>query len=145
MKISNQEIVTGETVAYGGVQTEIRSVNNNSNTSTDCPPAKQDNIYGSQTYAIKWTILIIVSLAAVFLARLIDTPINPFGIYYPPIALLIGIVTVLLLMYGVYVLLSTKARTSTMVKRKAIMLIIQSIFMLAGFFMFKQIIPLMFF
>ena len=85
-----------------------------------------------------------VGLVFQFIARLIDYDNNPLSFYYPPLAILAGISAAMIVLWGYFTITRGKARQETMTKRKGTLLIIFGATMLAGFFLFKETMPMIF-
>ncbi|MDR2672696.1 MAG: hypothetical protein LBC35_05325 [Coriobacteriales bacterium] len=107
---------------------------------------KQDSQreYGGQGFIITWTLLIMLGLTIEFLGRLLSYEANPFFVSYPFLAVLTGIVAAFITLAGCLLLMNGSAQQLAMARRHAVLLIGLGAAMLAGSFVFKQVIPLIF-
>jgi len=105
---------------------------------------EKDQNYGSTRYITRWTLIISLGLALEFVARFLGYAENPLNFYHPLIPAFTGISASLLLLAGYFMIMSEKSRRLTMYRRNAVMVAILGLFMLGSFFIFKEIIPLIF-
>jgi hypothetical protein len=105
---------------------------------------KESVEYGGTGFIVAWTVLIMFGLAFEFLGRFFGYADNPLAIFYPVISAFAGIVAALIILVGCLVLTGARAKQSSMTRRTSILLITLGSTMLVGFFVFKQIIPLIF-
>ena len=100
--------------------------------------------YGGSGFIAAWTILIVLALVLAFTGRLLGYEQNPLPIHTPLLALLTGLVSVVCIVIGCFVFLKRKTKSRAMTKRRGIMLAVLGVFMLVGFFVFNNMIPLIF-
>jgi len=100
--------------------------------------------YGNARYIRTWTILVLSGLAIEFVARFLGYDANPLNFYHPLIPAFTGISAALLVLAGYFMLMSEKSKQSSIYRRNGVMVVITGLLMLGGFFMFKEIVPLIF-
>ena len=100
--------------------------------------------YGNARYINTWTILVLSGLVIEFIARFLGYETNPLNFYHPLIPAFTGISAALLVLAGYFMLMSEKAKQSSMYRRNGVMVVITGLLMLGGFFLFKEIVPLIF-
>jgi prepilin signal peptidase PulO-like enzyme (type II secretory pathway) len=105
---------------------------------------RNDQDYGGVGFIIAWTILIMLGMAVEFLGRFFGYVNNPLSIYYPLISAFTGIAAAFIILAGYFILIGTRAKQKAMVRRKGVLLIALGASMLVSFFVFKQVMPLIF-
>ncbi|MDR1082307.1 MAG: hypothetical protein LBL27_00345 [Coriobacteriales bacterium] len=105
---------------------------------------KESQDYGNTGFIVSWTILIMFGLIFEFFGRLVGYANNPLSFFHPGISAFSGIVAAIIILAGYLTLTSARAKQRTMTRRKGVLLIALGAFMLVGFFIFKQVIPLVF-
>ena len=105
---------------------------------------KNNQSYGDSAYIVKWTIIILLGLLLEFIARFLGYADNPLAFYHPLIPAFTGISAALIILVGYFVLMGAKAKTDSMSRRNGVMIIVLGLLMLISFFLFKEIIPLVF-
>ena len=100
--------------------------------------------YGDTRYIAIWTTVFVLGLVLEFFARLLGYADNPLNFYHPLIPAFTGVSAALLVLAGYFVLADEKTKGSSMAKRNGVLIVILGILMLAAFFIFKEIIPLIF-
>ncbi|MDR2109177.1 MAG: hypothetical protein LBP28_06945 [Coriobacteriales bacterium] len=105
---------------------------------------QKDQDAGSTGFIAAWTLLIMLGLAVEFFGRLLGYEGNPLAVHYPWAAMFAGMAAVVIVLAGYFTLAGKQAKQSTMSRRKGVLLLTLGAFMLAGFFIFKQVIPQIF-
>jgi hypothetical protein len=105
---------------------------------------KESRDYGNAGFIASWTILIMLGLVFEFFGRLIGYVDNPLSFFHPGISAFAGIAAAIIILAGYLTLTNARAKQKTMIRRKGVLLIVLGAFMLVGFFIFKQVIPLVF-
>jgi hypothetical protein len=100
--------------------------------------------YGSAGYIAWWTILIMLGMAVEFLGRLFGYADNPLAVFHPLIPAFTGIAAALIILAGCFGLMNKRAKHDVMAKRTGVLLIVLGASMLISFFIFRQVIPLIF-
>jgi hypothetical protein len=100
--------------------------------------------YGGTGFIVAWTVLIMLGMAVEFLGRFFGYTDNPLAMYHPLIPAFTGILAAFIILAGYFTLISRQAKQRAMTRRTGVLLITLGISMLIGFFIFKQIIPLIF-
>ena len=103
-----------------------------------------DNNYGDSRYIVTWTVVFALGLTLEFFARFLGYADNPLAFYHPLIPAFTGISAALLILVGYFVLMAEKAKKNSMARRNGVMIIVLGTLMLASFFIFKQIMPMIF-
>ncbi|MDR2197597.1 MAG: hypothetical protein LBO07_06525 [Coriobacteriales bacterium] len=106
--------------------------------------AREHTGTGSVAYIALWTTLIMLGLVVEFLGRFFGYAGNPLAIFHPLIPALTGISAAFVVLAGYFTLVGKRAKRSVMTKRTGVLLVMLGAFMLAGFFVFRQVIPLVF-
>jgi len=105
---------------------------------------KNERLYGDARFINTWTILVLSGLVIEFIARFLGYETNPLDFYHPLIPAFTGISAALLVLAGYFMLMSEKAKQNSLYRRNAVMVAITGVLMLGGFFVFKEIMPLIF-
>jgi glucose uptake protein GlcU len=100
--------------------------------------------YGSTRFIVAWTVLIMFGLGFEFLGRLFGYANNPLSFYLPILSVFAGIVAIVVILSGIFVLARGREKHHTMTIRKGVMLFVLGGAMLVGFFVFKLIVPRIF-
>jgi len=100
--------------------------------------------YGNARFINTWTILILSGLVIEFVARLLGYDENPLDFYHPLIPAFTGISAALLVLAGYFMLMSEKAKQSSLYRRNGAMVVITGVLMLGAFFLFKEIVSMIF-
>jgi hypothetical protein len=100
--------------------------------------------YGSAGFIALWTALIMLGMVVEFLGRFFGYVNNPLAIFHPLIPALTGIVAALVILAGYFTLTGKRAKHEVMARRTGVLLIVLGASMLVCFFIFKQVIPLVF-
>ena len=79
-----------------------------------------------------------------FFARFLGYADNPLNFYHPLIPAFTGISAALIILAGYFAFLNVKSRQDSMHRRTAVMVIVLGILMLGSFFIFKEIVPMIF-
>lgn len=99
---------------------------------------------GDSAYIAKWTLLIMGGIILEFIGRFIGYDNNPLGIFFPVVAATTVIASVVIAIFGLYTIWQGSVNKNTMARRTGSMMIIMGLIMLICFFIFKQIIPVIF-
>jgi uncharacterized membrane protein len=108
------------------------------------PEQRDDAEYGSTGFIVAWTALIIFGLIVEFFGRFFGYANNPLATFHPVISAFAGILAALIILAGCLILMSGRAKQSSLTRRRSILLITMGGIMLVGFFIFKQVIPFIF-
>jgi len=100
--------------------------------------------HGGTGFIIRWTILVTCALVITFLGRLFGLEDSPLPFHTSVFALFTGILAIVCIVIGLYLLFKGAAQRRALTKRNGIMLVVFGVFMLGGFFMFKSVVLLIF-
>jgi hypothetical protein len=104
----------------------------------------KDASYGGTGFIVVWTLLIMLGMVVEFLGRFFGYVGNPLAVFHPLVSAFTGIMAALIILAGYFTLMSQQAKRRAMTRRTGVLLITQGASMLISFFIFKQVIPLIF-
>jgi hypothetical protein len=99
--------------------------------------------YGSGIYIALWTLGIMLGLLVVFLGRFFGYGGNPLHIVVPMAPLLTGMLAIVALLLGYFSLTRGLKEHEAMKKRSGVLLLTLGVFMVAGHFVFRQLMPVL--
>ena len=100
--------------------------------------------YGDSRYIITWTSIFALGLVIEFLSRFLGYDNNPLNFYHPLIPAFTGISAALIILAGYFVLMSERTKKDSIRRRNGVMIVVLGVLMLGSFFIFKEMIPLIF-
>ena len=100
--------------------------------------------YGSPRYIITWTIVVALGLVVEFFSRFLGYENNPLAFYHPLIPAFTGISAALIILAAYFFLMSDKTKKDSLRRRNGVMIVLLGLLMLGSFFIFKEIMPLIF-
>ncbi|MDR0347079.1 MAG: hypothetical protein LBH56_01720 [Coriobacteriales bacterium] len=99
---------------------------------------------GGAGFIITWTIVIMLGLAVEFLGRFFGYANNPLAMFHPVVPAFTGILAAIIVVSGCLMLTGKGAKQQSMTRRTSVLLIALGASMLLAFFLFKQVMPLIF-
>ena len=113
---------------------------NDPNAQTDVPNSE----FAGTGFIVKWTALVMLGLVLAFMGRVLGYEGSPLFVHTILLALFVGTASIVSLLAGGFYFMKGTYQHRPIIKRNGIMLMVLAVFMLGGFFLFKNVVPLVF-